>query len=247
MNKVELQNLVEELREKAKQEDEINAKLISQKLQSYTTYKIRALVSVHPSDNINLEVEFWNYQENEWDFGSSFKLYYYMKGYRDSRNLEAIEISTGTIGSYSKKEIYQIARIKMLSKLWDDIDNLTELFDSLDHTAARLYEKKFDELEDIKYSERIEERDRVMSEIKAKLQPGTELVYKGNKIKITKLTPKRVYYSPLVDVYKFNAETQSYDSFPSFSAYEEFKPIDDVVNTIYYDQTENRGKCEFLN
>lgn len=247
MNKVELQNLVEELRKKANEEDERNTKLITEKLQSYTDYKIRACVSVDPFENISLEVEFWNDQKGEWDFGSTFKLYYHMKNYRESRNRAAIEISTGTIGCYSKNNIYQIARIKMLSNLWDDIDNLENFFDSLKHTMAIVFSEKRSELEDVEYRERMQIRDAKKSEIKTKLQPGTELIYKGRRIKITKLTPKRVYYSPWCESYSFNEETNSYDSLWNYSTYEEFKPIDDVVNTIYYDQTENRGKCEFLN
>lgn len=247
MTKEELKVLVEDLKVKAKEEDEINNKIITDKLQTYTDTKIRACISYSYYNDITLEVEFWNYQKNEWDFGSSFKLYYYGVGARDRRDREAIEISTGTIGSYSKREIYQIARIKMLSNLWDDVDNLTEVFDNLKHTMSTIYREKYEALNDMEYAEKCEAEDKARREIKAKLVPGTEMVYRCRKIKITRITPKRTYYVPWVEYNKYNQETETYTTVFKYSNYEVFKNTEDMISSIYYDMYYSKNdNCKFL-
>lgn len=247
MKKEELKVLVEDLREKAKEEDTINNKIITDKLQSYTDCKIRALISYDYYNDISLEVEFWNEVEGKWDFGSSFRLYYYGVGARERRNKEAIEVSTGTIGSYSKREIYQIARIKMLSNLWDDVDNLTEMFDNLKHTMGTIYREKYEALNDMEYAEKCEAEDKARREIKAKLIPGTEMIYGCNKIKITKITPKRTYYVPWVEYNVYNKETETYGSEFKYSNYEQFKNTDDMISSIYYDMYYRKNSnCKFL-
>ena len=247
MTKEELKVLIEDLKDKANEEETINNKIITDKLQSYTDKKIRVSISWSYYDELSLEVEFWNEAKGKWDFGSTFKLYYYNKIYRATREREAIEISTGTIGSYSKREIYQIARIKMLSNLWDDVDNLTEMFDNLKHTMSTIYREKMDALRDIEYAEKCEAEDKARREIKAKLVPGTEMIYGCRKIKITKVTSKRTYYAPWVEYNVYNKETDTYGSEFRYSNYEQFKNTEDMISSIYYDMYYRKNdKCKFL-
>lgn len=247
MTKEELKVLVEDLKVKAKEEDAINDKIITDKLQTYTDKKIRASISYDYYNDISLEVEFWDEAEGKWDFGSTFRLYYYGVSHRERRGREAIEISTGTIGSYSKREIYQIARIKMLSNLWDDVDNLTEMFDNLKHTMSTIYREKYEALNDMEYAEKREAEDKARSEISAKLISGAELQYKSRKIKITRLTPKRVYYVTWCSYTKYNSETNEYTETWQYNHYEQFKNIEDMISSIYYDMYYSKnGNCKFL-
>lgn len=247
MTKEELKVLVEDLRIKANEEDEANEKIITDKLQSYTDKKIRARISFGYYNDVTATIEFWNEKENDWDFGSTINLYYYGVGSRERRGREAIEISIGSIGTHSKKYIYQIARVKLLSNLWDDIDNLTEVLDNLKHTMSTVFREKYDELADIEYEEKRKETNQIKNEIKTKLVSGAELQYKGRKIKITRLTPKRIYYVTWCSYVKLNSETNEYDETWQYNHYEQFKPTDDMISDIYWDKIDNQNKIKFLN
>lgn len=66
---------------------------------------------------INFEIGFHNVTENRIDFGSD--MYFTYESFKQS-----LETNYGTCGTYSKKDEYQVKRVKTLAYVWDHISDI---------------------------------------------------------------------------------------------------------------------------
>ena len=194
MTKEELKVLVEELRVKAVEEDNANLQKISEWIQSYSRFPIRVCGSIRDTKSISLVVEFIK-PDGKSDFGSDFHIYYYGEGY-SAYHKPGIEISNGSIGSYSKEDLFQLERVKVIYNIWNNIEEFENLFKSISCPIGTVFQEKYDELEKIEYNERQEEYRAKREAVEKQFEVGVKFqTSRGYKYKIEKITPKRVYYS----------------------------------------------------
>lgn len=66
---------------------------------------------------INFEIGFHNISEDRIDFGSD--MYFTYDSFKQS-----LEVNYGTCGTYSKKDEYQVKRVKTIAYVWDHIEDI---------------------------------------------------------------------------------------------------------------------------
>lgn len=192
LNVVKLQEKVDYLLPLANKEDEDNQNKIKDLLFRYTDFAIRPCFHKIKRGYISLEVNFVD-QKGEDDFGSNFTIYWY--GSDRSCHKKGIEISNGTIGSYSKEDIYQVERAKVIAKIWNDVEYVENVLENdLNYVMGELYDdywRKRDRLiDDLMW----DEEKRVREAITMRFIPGQVIECEGVKYHITKVTPKRIYH-----------------------------------------------------
>ena len=67
--------------------------------------------------HINFEIGFYNTTEDRIDFGSD--MYFTYDSFKQS-----LETNYGTCGAYSRKDEYQVKRVKTLAYVWDHIEDI---------------------------------------------------------------------------------------------------------------------------
>ena len=147
------------------------------------------------------EIGFYNTDENRINFGSDLWIDY-------SSEKNELRINHGTCGYYSKADIYQVRRAKLLAYVWEHISEIeSELKIFAESIAPTItnYENKRIQLEsEIHTIERtVELAER--NQIDESLVPGTRLAYVdnvnlarhyilfGGSIRVIKRTPKYVF------------------------------------------------------
>ena len=203
-----LEQQLNELKPLVEKEHEENDAKIKELLQKFTSFNL----SVNPSiywKYFHISVSFIN-EKGEEDFGSNFTLYFYKEGhYASCHKHNQIEINMGTIGSYSKEYIYQVERIKLLAKIWDNVEEVEKFFANLSYPLQQVYEEKTIELRTLKQQAEEEIRQQELSQIEKKLFVGQVVDFGDYTLEITKLTPKRIYHK-----YK-NSYGGSYEKYDS--------------------------------
>lgn len=85
-------------------------------------------------------------EEDEGVFGSDFSL--------DFSLLRGISINAGTMGTYSKEDVSQVARAKAIAKIWENVDSLEAQLKATDVTAiVKMKKERYalsDEISDLK-------------------------------------------------------------------------------------------------
>lgn len=138
---------------------------------------------------ISFEISFVK-EDGKTDFGSDIRINFDDNG---------LEVNYGSCGGFTKYNIYQVERIKLISRLFDHIEDIEkELLRYQKLTCFReLQQLEWDE----EYKKRQEEREKqeqARNEVLSKLEIGDIYYFQDDtsayQYKITRVTPKRVYY-----------------------------------------------------
>lgn len=179
-------------------------------------------------------------EKGEEDFSSHFHIYIYLNPISSIRK-KSIYINCGTKGEWCvEDDPYQYYRILLMKLIVENKDDLFSFFQDLNkkQIITPVYErlnKEFKDMQDDLYWEK--EKD-LRNSIKEKIVPNTEIDFGGRlgRIKITKVTPKRVYF-----------EKYSYADKNYWAGYKYFKPLDEIVELIHFDIFHKKGEVTFLN
>ncbi len=244
-----LKGQVEKLRELTLKEDEEIRNLIKEQIQVLTPNKLWFGIDSRRryDDYWRVEIGFIN-EKGETDFGSTFTLYVYTKDTTCYK--EGIYVSTGTIGQWSvDTHPYQYSRIILINQILEHRASLLMFFKDLvnKQTIAPIFEKLRSELGQAEWELKHDIRIDKEHAIEAKLIVGSEIQLGDNFfIKISKVTPKRVYYAR--GLRNYNYETNQYEDKISYYNFDgEIKNKKDLINSIYYAEERNDKYVKFLN
>lgn len=189
-----IQRKVDTLRPMADKESEDNERKLYELLAKFTTFKLRIYVHKAERNYVSLEVNFVKPDGND-DFGSDFRIYWYGEGYSTYHG-SGLELSCGTIGSYSKKYIYNVERAKVIARIWENIDEVEEFFKTeLNYVMNELWDDYNRQLIDTFNKLEWDEQERIKHEIAKAFVPGNKITLDDYEYAIEKVTPKRVYYT----------------------------------------------------
>lgn len=139
----------------------------------------------------SFEIEFIS-ENGKADFGSDFHLYYEDK---------EVKINTGTIGTYSKHNKFQVLRIKLLNALWEKVEEMEQVFKDFEkgfkeyNECVSLYYEYDDKIDSLKREERENAYKKIEEDLKVddSYQVVNKYGDKGNIYKIIKITDKLIY------------------------------------------------------
>lgn len=197
---------------------------------------------------INVKIELLN-EDNKPYFGTDFNIIYESSF---GSKTKLLKMDYGAVGVFDiENESEQIIRIKMMNIVLDHITEIKDLFESLKFSA----EQKFNEV-NIKLGKLIQENSRINIEnekqkIKDQIIKDAEFtnldfnnsaeVSYAWKIKITKVTDKRVYVNIVEAKYdrQFDIDTRDFDDCIVFNYKSGYIETEKLINIILY----KRSKC----
>lgn len=239
----ELRIQIENLEQLTSKEDEEIKKLIEDKIQNLLPeHKLYFHFDVPHSSREwsewDVEMGFVN-EKGEEDSGSHFWIYVYLNP-RSSIRRKGIYINCGTVGEWCVEDNpYQYYRILLMKLIVENRDDLFSFFQELNkkQIITPVYERLNEELKEMQDDLRWEKEKDCRNSIKERLVPNTEIDLGGRigRIKITKVTPKRVYYQ------QYNSYNKDY-----WVGYEYFKALGEIVELIYNDIVNKEDKVKFL-
>lgn len=198
--------------------------------------------------SINAEIRLLN-EDNKSYFGTDFEIIYESSFGSETKLLK---MSYGTTGTFElENEPEQIIKIKMMNIVLDHINEIKDLFESLKFTE----EEKFN-IANIKLEKLIQENSKIKIEnekqkIKdqiSKFAEFTNLDFNASsevsyawKIKITKVTDKRVYANIVEAKYgrQFNTDTRDFDDCIILNYKSGYIEIEKLINILLY----KRSNC----
>lgn len=197
---------------------------------------------------INVKIELLN-EDNKPYFGTDFEIIYESSF---GSKTKLLKMDYGSIGVFDiENESEQIIRIKMMNIVLDHINEIKDLFESLKFNA----EQKFNEA-NIKLGKLIQENSRINIEnekqkIKDQIIKDAEFtnldfddsseVSYAWKIKITKVTDKRVYVNIVEAKYgrQFNMDIRDFDDCIVLNYKSGYIETEKLINILLY----KRSKC----
>lgn len=198
--------------------------------------------------DINVKIELLN-EDNKPYFGTDFEIIYESNF---GSKTKLLKMDYGAVGVFDiENESEQIIRIKMMNIVLDHINEIKDLFESLKFCA----EQKFNEA-NIKLDKLIRENSRIKIEnekqkIKDQIIKDAEFtnldfndsseVSYAWKIKITKVTDKRVYTNIVEANYgrQYNMDTRDFDDCIVFNYKSGYIETEKLINILLY----KRSKC----
>lgn len=198
--------------------------------------------------SINVEIELLN-EDNKSYFGTDFKIIYESSF---GSKTKLLKMNYGTTGEFDiNEELEQIIKIKMMNIVLDHINEIKDLFESLKFST----EQKFNEA-NIKLEKLIQENSKIKIEnekqkIKDQIIKDAEFtnldfndsyeVSYAWKIKITKVTDKRVYANIVEANYgrQYNMDTRDFDDCIVFNYESGYIETEKLINILLY----KRSKC----
>lgn len=160
---------------------------------------------------INFEIGFHNVTEDRIDFGSD--MYFTYDSFKQS-----LEVNYGTCGAYSKRDEYQVKRVKTIAYVWDHISDIESELNKYAVEITPVVLDNYDKLYEIDRAISSIEQEintQKKTEIAESIQVGKVLFYNeqvslcasqkhfSGKCEVVKVTPKFV---TLIDSY--NRETR---------------------------------------
>ena len=137
--------------------------------------RTRVRHSVSPIVDIGADIGFWNSAEGRVDFGSDITLYY-------SSEEGQLQVNYGTIGHYTKNDIYQVKRVKLLEYLFRHIDTIESKFNELvieaNSGVYRTIEDQTYRLQQEVNKIKNEQKQAEINQIEASLKIGDAIRYK---------------------------------------------------------------------
>ncbi len=139
-----------------------------------TLIRKRLEFGLHDNVEIWFEVGFHNWEEDRIDFGSDVWFTF------DSNNNE-LSLNYGTIGSYSKSNMYQVRRVNLVASVFKNIEQIEAALAEIARTAnAGPYRKYINE--GYKYESELNKIDKEIAtqarnELEATLKEGMILTY----------------------------------------------------------------------
>lgn len=91
---------------------------------------------------INFEIGFHNVTEDRIDFGSD--MYFTYDAFKQS-----LEVNYGTCGAYSKKDEYQVKRVKTIAYVWDHISEIESELNNYAIEITPVVVDNYDKINDI--------------------------------------------------------------------------------------------------
>lgn len=154
-------------------------------------------ININSSNELSCEVAFVK-ENGKDDFGSNFRVYLEKRSTYDTYRYE-VQMSQGTIGTYTKEDVYQIYRLEFMLNLWKSVDFLQEELIKIinnkeyqeNDKAYREIMRELDHLE-LDWDYQVRENIRSSLAIGKKYQTISEGL--SDCWTITKITPQFVWY-----------------------------------------------------
>ena len=158
------------------------------------------------SVEIYFEIGFWNDEENRIDFGSDISFEYNLAK-------EELSVNHGCCGSFTKKDVFQFKRGKLIGYVYDNIDIIENELKKISLMACDAFydnDVRVNKIENMIAQDEIEQKNARKKEIEDSINVGDTFVYDTNtkcynavklfytKVTVEKITPK---YFVITDSY----------------------------------------------
>ena len=127
-----------------------------------------------------IEIGFYDSEQGKIDFGSDLWLDYTTK-------LNELRLNSGTCGYYTKKDVYQVQRSKVISHIWENISEIENAFRCFSEKISPIVQEHLNTMHSIESEIKQIENQLEMKErenIDASVREGVYLNYTTNAIGI---------------------------------------------------------------